>query len=394
MKPFNNPPQLNTTRRFPDNMASAHALTLKAKLGEKGNTKGSPYALPAFNITTIQGINAAFNAFETLGASGLLAVSNSALKHFGEGDPITGLEVASAYIAARAKRSTVKVATHLDHGDYTTEAGRKVVQGAVQHLTSVMADNSTDHANKRGRSLEENIGFTREVVNMAHPLGVSVEGELGVLAGEEDEDTKSEVSTYTNPDEFEQFVKETGVLMVAPTIGTMHGPNKGKPGTKVHLNIALAHELLKIADRIQPATIFVAHGASTLYPKVVEYAVEQLAGLGSGMTDRFSQIWKDFVGTDWEQIQGLIGAGFAKINTDTENRQTFLSGLLGAVNENAAKVDIRWYDKKTTEALTQSYLVKCIMAGNYGVWHEPKINVDQFKFDLHVSLADTLKNAR
>ena len=137
-----------------------------------------------------------------------------------------------------------------------------------------------------------------------------------------------------------------------------------------------------------------AHGASTLYPQVVEYAVEQLEALGSNMSDKYGQTWKNFVGTDWEQIQGLIGAGFAKINTDTENRQTFLSALLGAVNENAAKVDIRWYDKKTTEALTQSYLVKLIMAGNYGVWHEPKINVDKFNFDLHVALADALKNAQ
>jgi len=394
MKAYNNPPKLNTSRRFADNLTSAHALTLKAKLGQKGDKQGASYALPAFNITTIQGINAAFEAFETLGSSGLLALSNSALKHFGDGDAITGLEVAASYIEARAKRSSIKVATHLDHGDYTSDSGRLVVQGAVQHLTSVMADNSTDHANKRARSLEENIGFTREVVNMAHPLGVSVEGELGVLAGEEDEDTKSEISTYTNPDEFEQFVTETGVLMIAPTIGTMHGPNKGKPGTKVKLNIALAHELLKIADRIQPETIFVAHGASTLYPQVVDYAVKQLESLGENMAETYGQTWKNFVGTDWEQIQGLIGAGFAKINTDTENRQTFLSALLGAVTENAAKIDIRWYDKKTTEALTQSYLVKLIMAGDYGVWHEPKIDVNKFKFDLNNSLADALKNAK
>lgn len=390
MSTTSNPPKLNLSRRFPDNMMSAHALTYKAKLGEKGNTKGDSYALPAFNITTIQGINAAFDAFETLGASGVLALSNSALKHFGGGDAINGLEIASAYIQARAKHSSVKIATHLDHGDYSSEGGRRVVQGAVQHLTSVMADNSTDHVNKCARSLEENIAFTREVVDMAHPLGVSVEGELGVLAGEEDEDTKSEISTYTNPDEFEQFIAETGVLMVAPTIGTMHGPNKGKPGTKVKLNIELANELLKIADRVQPETIFVAHGASTLYPQVVEHAVTQLEALGADVAGKFGQTWKDFVGTDWDQIQGLIGAGFAKINTDTENRQTFLSALLGAINENAAKIDIRWYDKKTTEALTQSYLIKLIMAGNFGVWHEPKIDVAKFKFDLNNSLADAL----
>lgn len=386
---MSNPPKLNLTRRFPDNMTTAHALTLKAKNGEKGNQVGERYALPAFNVTTFQGINAAFAAFELLGASGLLAFSNSALKHFGSGDPVFGLELATDYVAQRAHRSSVKVATHLDHGDYTSEGGRRVVQASVEMLTSVMADNSTDKATKKSTPLALNIELTREVVNMAHPLGVSVEGELGVLAGEEDEDTKSEFSSYTNPDELDRFLRETGVLMLAPTIGTMHGPNKGKPGTKVKLNIPLAHELLAIADKIDPEIVFVAHGASTLYPDVVKYAVAQLTQLGAAGATR--QKWLDFVGTDWDQIQGLIGAGFCKINTDTENRQTFLAALLGALVTDSAKIDIRWYDNVCTDALTQSYIQKSIMAGNYGVWHEPKIDVDKFRFDLSQSLKDLLK---
>ncbi len=380
------PPKLNTDRKFPTNMTTAHALCLKAKNGEKGNKKTKRYAVPAFNITHFQGVNAAFQAFDLLGSSGLLALSNSALKHFGEGDPIFGLEVASEYIAKKAARSSVKIATHLDHGDYISESGRKVVQASVQHLTSVMADNSTDKKAKKAMPLEDNIELTREVVDMAHPLGLSVEGELGVLAGEEDEDTKSEFSTYTNPDELDQFLQQTGVLMLAPTIGTMHGPNKGKPGSKVKLNIELAHELLKIADVINPEITFVAHGASTLYPQVAKFAVEQLEKM-SDPTDS-KQKWLDFVGTDWDQIEGLIEAGFCKINTDTENRQTFLSALLGAINETASKIDIRWYDKQTTEALTKSYIQKLIMAGNYGVWHEPKIDVKKYRFDLTRPLSE------
>jgi len=116
------PSKLNTERRFPTNMMTAHALCLKAKDGEKGNQKGKRYAVPAFNITHFQGINAAFRAFELLGSSGLLALSNSALKHFGEGDAIYGLEVASDYIAKKAIRSNVKIATNLDHGDYTSDS--------------------------------------------------------------------------------------------------------------------------------------------------------------------------------------------------------------------------------------------------------------------------------
>ena len=216
---------------------------------------------------------------------------------------------------------------------------------------------------------------------MAHPLGISVEGELGVLAGEEDEDTKSEFSTYTNPEELEQFLTDTGVLMLAPTIGTMHGPNKGKPGQKVKLNIKLAHELLGVANKINNDIVFVAHGASTLYTEIIQYAVQQLKNHRESEND--TKTWNDFVGTDWDQIKGLIEAGFCKINTDTENRQTYLAALLGAINKNKTKIDIRFYDKITTNALTQSYIQKLIMSGNYGVWHEPKIDVDSFKFDLN-----------
>ena len=382
---------LNKDRKFPDNMVNAHTLLLKAKRGEKGDAKSKRYAVPAFNVTTFQGINAAIKACELLGSSGLLAFSNSALKHIGDGDQTFALELLSGYIEKKAHRTSVKIATHLDHGDYITEPGRKVLQSSIRYLTSVMADNSTDHINKRAMPLKDNIDLTREVVNMAHPLGLSVEGELGVLAGEEDEDTKSEFSTYTNADELEQFLNETGVVMLAPTIGTMHGPNKGKPGQKVKLNIALAHELLALANKINDELVFVAHGASTLYPNIVEYAVDKLKMLKNpnGVITK----WQEFVGTDWDQIESLIEAGFCKINTDTENRQTFLSALLGAITGNGTKIDIRYYDNISTDALTQSYIQKLIMAGNYGVWHEPKINVEKFKFNLNQGVGEVIHAA-
>ena len=383
---MSNPPVLNNSHRFPDNMVNAHSLLLLAKEGRKGNKKEKSYAVPAFNVTNVTTVNAAVSAFEMLGSSGILAFSNSALKHFGLGDPILGLEIATGYIETLARRSSIKIATHLDHGDYMHDKGRKLIQESVRRLTSVMADNSTDPDSKKSVSLKGNIEATREVVNMAHPLGVSVEGELGVLAGEEDEDTKSDFSTYTDPSELDQFLKDTGVLMLAPTIGTMHGPNKGKPGHKVKLNIALAHQLLEIANKIDPTICFVAHGASTLYPEVQSYAVDILEkfAMGNGSLQK----WKDFVGTDWEQIEGLIEAGFVKINTDTENRQTYLSKLIGVLAKDAAKIDIRHYEKETTEALTQSYIRKLIMSRNYGVWHEPKIDVKKFRFDLSKNLKE------
>jgi len=376
-----NAPSLNKSIKFSENMRSAHELILMAKNGKKGNKLVEGYALPAFNVTTYDGIQAACEAFDILGSSGILAFSNSALKHFGHGDALQGLEAIHGLVKFRASKSSVQIATHLDHGDNIGEHGRKVIRGAIEMFTSVMADNSTDHANKRATSLKVNMEATREVVELAHPKGVSVEGELGVLAGVEDEDTHSEISTYTDPVELKEFLENTGVLLLAPTIGTMHGPNKGKPGDKVKLNVELAHECLKLANKINDEIIFVAHGASTLYPQVVDYAIENLSALG--LKDEVNT-WKNFVGTDWEQIKGLIGAGFCKINTDTENRQTYLAALIGALNKSGSKVDIRFYEKITYRALVDSYVQKLIMAGNYGVWHEPKINVNEFKFDLNL----------
>jgi hypothetical protein len=157
--------------------------------------------------------------------------------------------------------------------------------------------------------------------------------------------------------------------------------NKGQTTDHINQDNPDPHELLKLADSINPEILFVAHGASTLYPEVVQFAVNNLEGHAS------QQKWKDFVGTDWDQIEGLIGAGFSKINTDTENRQTYVAALIGALKKDSAKIDIRHYDKVTTEAVTQSYIKKLIMAGSYGVWHEPKIDVNKFKFDLSSDLA-------
>jgi len=108
-------PKINTTRKFPDGLASAHSLLLQAKNGVKGNHKGKRYAIPAFNVTTFQGINSAITAFEMLGSSGILAFSNSALKTFGGGDPIFGIDLVTNYIEQWAKRLKIKIAIHLDH---------------------------------------------------------------------------------------------------------------------------------------------------------------------------------------------------------------------------------------------------------------------------------------
>ncbi len=185
------PPLLNKKIKFSENMKSAHEILLMAKNGVKGSAQAARYAVPAFNVTNFQSVDAVMEAAEKLGSSVLLAFSNSALKHFGRGNAIRGLEFVQQYVKLAAKYTTVKVATHLDHGDYIGADGRKLIQAAVQSLTSVMADNSTDHENEKHTDLKVNIDATREVVDLAHPLGVSVEGELGVLAGVEDEDTQS-----------------------------------------------------------------------------------------------------------------------------------------------------------------------------------------------------------
>ncbi len=189
--------------------------------------------------------------------------------------------------------SMIPIAIHLDHGK-NLDSCIAAIEGGY---TSVMIDGS--HL-----PFEENIELTREVVKYAHERGVTVEGELGVLAGVEDH-VFSENSTYTNPMDAVEFFKKTGVDALAISYGTMHGANKGKNAV-IRKEIAIAIKECLRHNGIEG--YLVSHGSST----VPQYIVDEINGLGGALTNTY--------GIDVNQLIEASHCGINKINVDTDIR--------------------------------------------------------------------------
>lgn len=196
-------------------------------------------------------------------------------------------------VAEFASKTNIPIALHLDHGK-DLDSCKAAIDGGY---TSVMIDGSS-------LPFEQNIELTREVVKYAHERGVSVEGEVGVLAGVEDH-VFSENSSYTNPLDAVEFVKKTGVDALAISYGTMHGANKGK-NAKLRKEIAIATK-----ECLRHEGIFcglVSHGSST----VPNYIVKEINQLGGNLQNAF--------GIPMQQLKEVGRSGISKINVDTDIR--------------------------------------------------------------------------
>ena len=202
------------------------------------------------------------------------------------------LNIANA-VKKYAKNSPIPVALHLDHGK-NFESCAAAIEGGY---TSVMIDGSA-------LPFEENMELTREVVKYAHERGVTVEGELGVLAGVEDH-VFAATSTYTNPMDAVKFFKNTGVDALAISYGTKHGANKGKD-TVIRKEIAIATKECMMHEGIEGT--LVSHGSST----VPQYIVSEINALGGDIHDAY--------GIKKEQLNEVSKLGIRKINVDTDIR--------------------------------------------------------------------------
>ena len=213
---------------------------------------------------------------------------------------------------------------HLDHGPNLEGVKQAIALG----FTSVMIDGSIDYAqeDEKGahppRSFKENIRVTKEACDYAHPLGVSVEGELGTLGGIEDE-TQAASTQLTNPDQVEQFVSETGVDALAVAIGTSHGAHKFKEAPKLALDL-----IPKIQERA-PETTLVMHGSSS----VPQELVKQINAYGGTL--------EKAMGVPMDQIQAAIKLGIRKINVDTDGRLAFTGGIRQYLVQNPTVFDQR-----------------------------------------------------
>ena len=193
------------------------------------------------------------------------------------------------------------MALHLDHGK-TLESVKACIAGGY---TSVMIDGSS-------LPYEDNVELTREVVKYAHPYGVTVEGELGVLAGVEDH-VFSATSTYTNPMQAVDFFKKTGCDALAISYGTCHGPNKGKD-TRIRREIAIATKECMLHEGIDG--FLVSHGSST----VPQEFVAAINALGGQLENAF--------GIEVAQLADVAKCGISKINVDTDIRLACTRNIL------------------------------------------------------------------
>lgn len=266
------------------------------------NADKHKYAQGAFNVNAVAQVKAAVEVHELFRSPAILQGANLANGFMGGridfpnstiDDKKAGAKNIADAVKKYAENSPIPVALHLDHGS-DFESCVAAIEGGY---TSVMIDGSS-------LSFEDNVELTREVVKYAHARGVSVEGELGVLAGVED-DVSSEESTYTNPLKAIDFFKKTGVDALAISYGTKHGPNKGKD-TVIRKEIPIAIKECMLHEGIDG--FLVSHGSST----VPQYIVEDIIKLGGKLSDMH--------GIAVDQLVEVSKGGINKINVDTDIR--------------------------------------------------------------------------
>ena len=260
------------------------------------------FAQGAFNVNAVAQAKAAIEVHEMFRSAAILQGADLANGFMGgrtdfqnatlEDKKIGAKNIADA-VKKYAENSPIPVVLHLDHGK-NFDSCKAAIEGGY---TSVMIDGSS-------LPFDENVELTREVVKYAHERGVSVEGELGVLAGVEDH-VFSATSTYTNPLKAVEFFKKTGVDALAISYGTMHGASKGK-NVKLRKEIAIAIKECMMHEGI--FGVLVSHGSST----VPRYIVDEINALGGNIQNAY--------GISIEELKAAIPCGIGKINVDTDIR--------------------------------------------------------------------------
>ncbi|PKM64267.1 MAG: fructose-1,6-bisphosphate aldolase, class II [Firmicutes bacterium HGW-Firmicutes-20] len=268
------------------------------------------YAIGAFNVNNMEIIQAIVEAANELKSPVILQVSSGARKY-------ANPTYLTKLVEAAVLESDIPIALHLDHGD-TFELCKQCIDSG---FTSVMIDGS--HL-----AYEDNIALTRKVVEYAHAHGVTVEGELGQLAGVEDDiNVSDEDAHYTNPDQVEDFVKRTGVDSLAIAIGTSHGAFKFKPGQDPKLRFDILEEI----ERRLPEFPIVLHGASSVSQEYVKIINENGGKLA------------DAIGIPEDMLRQAAKSAVCKINIDSDLRLAMTAGIREVFNAKPGLFDPRGY---------------------------------------------------
>lgn len=268
------------------------------------------YAIGAFNINNMEIIQGITRAAKKLNAPVILQCSAGARKYASH-------DYLVAMVKAAADETGLPIALHLDHGpDF--ETCKSCIDGG---FTSVMIDGSS-------LPYEENIALTKKVVDYAHAHGVVVEGELGTLAGVEDDvDVSAEDASYTKPEQVEDFVTRTGVDSLAIAIGTSHGAYKFKPGQKPQLRFDILEEI----EKRLPGFPIVLHGASSVNQDHIK------------IINEFGGEMPDAIGIPEDMLRKAASMAVCKVNVDSDIRIAMTAALRKHLTENPKHFDPRQY---------------------------------------------------
>ncbi|MGD8990427.1 MAG: class II fructose-1,6-bisphosphate aldolase [Desulfobacterales bacterium] len=282
------------------------------------------YAIPAYNFNNMEQLQGIITGCAESKSPVILQVSGSARKYANA--TFLPYMASGAVQMAKALGAQIPIALHLDHGN-SFELAKECIDSG---FSSVMLDGSH-------YPFEENAALTRQVVEYAHEREVTVEGELGVLAGVEDE-VSHEISHYTKPEEVEAFVEKTRVDSLAISIGTSHGAYKFKvkPGEDVP---ALRFDILEEIEKRVPGFPIVLHGASSVKPEYVQ------------MINAYGGKMEDAVGVPEEQLRKAAASAVCKINIDSDGRLAMTAAIRKVFAENPAEFDPRKYLGPAREAL-------------------------------------------
>jgi fructose-bisphosphate aldolase class II len=276
----------------------------------------SGYGVGAFNVNNLEAVLSVVEAAVEEKSPAIVAVTPSAIKY-------AGLPYISKIVRTAAELASVPLSLHLDHGEDFETASKCVGAG----FTSVMIDGS--HL-----KFEDNISLTKRVVDVAHPKGVSVEAELGRLAGVEESTVEEKDAILTDPAVAKDFVERTGVDTLAVAIGTSHGAYKFKAEPK------LDFERLKLISK-NVSLPLVLHGASSVPAWIIEKAAKYGAELGGAK------------GIPEENIQKAISLGIAKINIDTDLRLAWTAAVREVLANSPKEFDPRKILGPAKEAMKQ-----------------------------------------
>ncbi|MCL2563208.1 MAG: class II fructose-1,6-bisphosphate aldolase [Oscillospiraceae bacterium] len=285
------------------------------------------YAIGAFNVNNMEIVQGITEAAKELNSPLVLQVSAGARKYASH-------TYLMKLVEAALEETNLPLALHLDHGD-TFEICKSCIDGG---FSSVMIDGSH-------HSFEENIRLTRQVVEYAHANGAVVEGELGRLAGVEDDvNVSEEDASYTKPEEVEEFVARTGVDSLAIAIGTSHGAFKFKPGQKPQLRFDILEEI----SRRLPGFPIVLHGASSVVPEYVK------------MINEYGGAMPDAIGIPEEMLRQAAKMSVCKINIDSDLRLAMTATIRQHLAQHPDHFDPRQYLKPAREEVKKMVAHKIV----------------------------------